>query len=415
MAAARSRSRVLLPAVAPAGRPLRAARARRRRRARLGVRGRARRGWRWSLLAVGLAAATTTRGRAGRVRRARRAADRQRVLRTRRAGRWSARRSMGALLRAGVATGRRSASCPATPSRSGSSPARSAGSTCWLLGRPNGGGTRMTRLRGRRASTLAYDKRVVAEGLDVEIPDGGFTAIVGPNACGKSTLLRALARMLKPRAGRGAARRRRRSRRSRRKEVARAARPAAAVRGRAGRDHGRRPRRPRPPPAPAAAAAVVARRTSAAVARRDGRDRASPTSPTARRRAVRRPAPARLARDGARPGDAAAAARRADDVPRPRRTRSRCSTCAPSCTSSGPHARRGAARPQPRLPLRHPPDRDARGRVVAQGAPAEVVDAELVEDVFGLRCRVIDDPETGTPLIVPSAPAARSPASRPRA
>ena len=32
-------------------------------------------------------------------------------------------------------------------------------------------------------------------------PDSGFTAIVGPNACGKSTLLRALARMLKPRAG----------------------------------------------------------------------------------------------------------------------------------------------------------------------------------------------------------------------
>ena len=33
------------------------------------------------------------------------------------------------------------------------------------------------------------------------IPDGSFTAIVGPNACGKSTLLRGLARMLKPQAG----------------------------------------------------------------------------------------------------------------------------------------------------------------------------------------------------------------------
>lgn len=49
--------------------------------------------------------------------------------------------------------------------------------------------------------TLAYDARVVAEGLTVDIPEGGFTAIVGPNACGKSTLLRALVRMLKPRAG----------------------------------------------------------------------------------------------------------------------------------------------------------------------------------------------------------------------
>ena len=29
--------------------------------------------------------------------------------------------------------------------------------------------------------------------------------------------------------------------------------------------------------------------------------------------------------------------------------------------------------------------------------------AELVEDVFGLSCRVIDDPESGTPLVVPVA------------
>ncbi|MEU5881537.1 ABC transporter ATP-binding protein [Spirillospora sp. NPDC047279] len=49
--------------------------------------------------------------------------------------------------------------------------------------------------------TLAYDRRVIAEGLDVVVPDGSFTVIVGPNACGKSTLLRALARILKPSAG----------------------------------------------------------------------------------------------------------------------------------------------------------------------------------------------------------------------
>jgi iron complex transport system ATP-binding protein len=49
--------------------------------------------------------------------------------------------------------------------------------------------------------TLAYDGHVVASELDIEIPDGQITAIVGPNACGKSTLLRALSRLLRPRAG----------------------------------------------------------------------------------------------------------------------------------------------------------------------------------------------------------------------
>jgi iron-siderophore transport system ATP-binding protein len=49
--------------------------------------------------------------------------------------------------------------------------------------------------------TLAYDGRTVAEDLAVSIPDQSFTVIVGPNACGKTTLLRALARMLKPRHG----------------------------------------------------------------------------------------------------------------------------------------------------------------------------------------------------------------------
>ena len=45
---------------------------------------------------------------------------------------------------------------------------------------------------------LRYDERVVAQNLTVEIPDESLTVIIGPNACGKSTLLRALSRMLKP-------------------------------------------------------------------------------------------------------------------------------------------------------------------------------------------------------------------------
>jgi iron complex transport system ATP-binding protein len=43
------------------------------------------------------------------------------------------------------------------------------------------------------------------------------------------------------------------------------------------------------------------------------------------------------------------------------------------------------------------------GKVVAAGAPNDIVTADLVEEVFGLPCRVIDDPETGTPLVVPAA------------
>lgn len=48
------------------------------------------------------------------------------------------------------------------------------------------------------AATLAYDRRVISEALSLRIPDQSFTVIVGPNACGKSTLLRALARLLNP-------------------------------------------------------------------------------------------------------------------------------------------------------------------------------------------------------------------------
>nr|WP_234997642.1 ABC transporter ATP-binding protein [Pseudonocardia thermophila] len=51
------------------------------------------------------------------------------------------------------------------------------------------------------AATLGYDRRVISRDLTVSIPDESFTVIVGPNACGKSTLLRGLARLVKPSAG----------------------------------------------------------------------------------------------------------------------------------------------------------------------------------------------------------------------
>src|SRR5687768_1857344 len=49
--------------------------------------------------------------------------------------------------------------------------------------------------------TLAYDAAPIVSDLTLAIPDGRITALIGPNACGKSTLLRGLARLLRPRAG----------------------------------------------------------------------------------------------------------------------------------------------------------------------------------------------------------------------
>ncbi|MDR2294154.1 MAG: ABC transporter ATP-binding protein [Microbacterium sp.] len=52
------------------------------------------------------------------------------------------------------------------------------------------------------ALTVGYGRRTVIDRLNVHIPPATFTAIIGPNACGKSTLLRALARLLPARNGR---------------------------------------------------------------------------------------------------------------------------------------------------------------------------------------------------------------------
>ncbi|MCC4595116.1 ABC transporter ATP-binding protein [Xanthomonas campestris pv. phormiicola] len=52
------------------------------------------------------------------------------------------------------------------------------------------------------ALRLAYPGHTVSERLELAIAPGKITAIIGPNACGKSTLLRALARLLVPAAGR---------------------------------------------------------------------------------------------------------------------------------------------------------------------------------------------------------------------
>lgn len=58
----------------------------------------------------------------------------------------------------------------------------------------------MPRLTAQRLA-VGYGDRSVIDGLDLQITDGSFTVIVGPNACGKSTLLKAMARLLSPNEG----------------------------------------------------------------------------------------------------------------------------------------------------------------------------------------------------------------------
>lgn len=48
---------------------------------------------------------------------------------------------------------------------------------------------------------VGYEHRIVCNDVSFSVPAGGFTAIIGPNACGKSTLLRAVARILPYQAG----------------------------------------------------------------------------------------------------------------------------------------------------------------------------------------------------------------------
>ena len=50
--------------------------------------------------------------------------------------------------------------------------------------------------------TMAFDRFVAVDGVDIQVDDGEFLAIVGPTGCGKSTVLNAVAGLLKPAQGR---------------------------------------------------------------------------------------------------------------------------------------------------------------------------------------------------------------------
>ena len=43
------------------------------------------------------------------------------------------------------------------------------------------------------------------------------------------------------------------------------------------------------------------------------------------------------------------------------------------------------------------------GKLTAQGSPNEVISPELMKEIYGLDCTIIQDPVSKTPLIIPKS------------
>ena len=52
-----------------------------------------------------------------------------------------------------------------------------------------------------RNVSFSYDVRPILEDVSLEVPEGGFVSIIGPNGGGKSTLLKLLLGLLSPQRG----------------------------------------------------------------------------------------------------------------------------------------------------------------------------------------------------------------------
>ncbi len=258
-----------------------------------------------------------------------------------------------------------------------------------------------SRLHGD-AMTLGYDKRVITKDLSVAIPDRSFTVIVGPNACGKSTLLRALARMVKPSSGQVLLDGRDISSMPA-KQVARTLgllpQSSIAPDGITVADLVARGRYPHQKLlrqwSPEDERVVDASMRATGVS--ELADRAVDELSGGQRQrvwiamALAQETPLLLLDEPTTFLDIAYQIEVLDLCARLHREEERTLVAVL-------HDLNQATRYATHLIAMR------EGRVVAEGRPGDIVTAELVEEVFHVPCRIIDDPETGTPLVIPAAP-----------
>ncbi|MEV6577497.1 ABC transporter ATP-binding protein [Streptomyces sp. NPDC051582] len=250
--------------------------------------------------------------------------------------------------------------------------------------------------------TLAYEDRVVVDDLDLSVPDGKVTVIVGPNACGKSTTLRALGRLLRPRAG---------------AVLLDGAALSSLPTRRIAQTIGLLPQSPTAPEA-ITVADLVARgrqphqRWWQQWSEADERAVAGAMARTSVADLADRPVDALSGGQRQRVWIAMALAQETEllllDEP------TTFLDIAHQVEVLDLVRQLNHERGRTVVAVLHDLNQAARyadhlvamkaGRVVAQGPPSAVVTAELVHEVFGLDAIVVPDPVTGSPLIIPSSP-----------